>query len=125
MEREKITKIGPVCRFGPGGDYVSTWPTDWADLARQLKGPVSRLQNVLNGIVDALRGEPDTTEDGGLMTEAGAAEEATLFADDWRIVRPAGRKITHRIRTFRKARDFVPPQQATLFDEHLKSAKTA
>jgi hypothetical protein len=123
MEREKTTKIGPVCRFGPGGDYISTWPTDWADLARQMKGPVARLSNVLNGIIDALRG----TEDELIIDEqtANASEQAMLFADDWKILKPAERKTTHRIRAFHKTRNFNSSKQPTLFDEHFKGAKTA
>jgi hypothetical protein len=123
MEREKTTKIGPVCRFGPGGDYISTWPTDWADLARQFKGPISRIQNVINGIIDALRGSEDELIVDELPAET--SEQTMLFADDWKIIRPAQKKTIHRIRTFHKTRNFNSSNQATLFDEHFKGAKTA
>ena len=63
MEREKITRIystsriGPVCRFGPGGEFTSTWPADWANPADQPKNPITKLLNVLAGVADMLRGQ--------------------------------------------------------------------
>jgi hypothetical protein len=66
MEREIITKIGPVCRFGPGGDYVSAWPAsgklvesaDWENPADHPKSTAARLLDVLAGIRDILRSSP-------------------------------------------------------------------
>ena len=51
-----IERIGPVCRFGPGGDYESVWPGDWMEQAGQPKNAISRLLDVIAGMTDVLRG---------------------------------------------------------------------
>jgi hypothetical protein len=136
MEREKTINISPVCRFGPGGDYTSNWPSEWADLVGQPKGPLAGLLNILTGFIEALRGR---TEYKGQMTEDRASEQAFLFPDALMVNKPARNKITHRIRTYkplaRKRHCFSPSRQptsslryegqATLFDAELKDARTA
>ena len=47
---------GPVCRFGPGGDYVSIWPADREIAAKRPKNTIAGLLNVLAGVIEALRG---------------------------------------------------------------------
>ncbi len=76
-------------------------------------------------MIDALRGSADELIMDEQVEIAESPEQAMLFADDWRITRPVERKTTHRIRTFRKAQSFGHSRQTTLFDDHLKSAKTA
>jgi hypothetical protein len=51
-----IERIGPVCRFGPGGDYESVWPGDWMEQAAQPKNAIGRLLDVIAGMTDVLRG---------------------------------------------------------------------
>ena len=51
-----IERIGPVCRFGPGGDYESVWPGDWMEQATQPKNAIGRLLDVIAGMTDVLRG---------------------------------------------------------------------
>jgi len=51
-----IERIGPVCRFGPGGDYESVWPGDWMEQATQPKNAIGRLLDVIAGMKDVLRG---------------------------------------------------------------------
>ena len=51
-----IERIGPVCRFGPGGDYESVWPGDWMEQATQPKNAIGRLLDVVAGMTDVLRG---------------------------------------------------------------------
>jgi hypothetical protein len=51
-----IERIGPVCRFGPGGDYESVWPGDWMEQAAQPKNAIGRLLDVITGMTDVLRG---------------------------------------------------------------------
>jgi hypothetical protein len=127
MEREIITKIhptsriGPVCRFGPGGDYVSAWPADWTNPADHPKSAAARLLNVLEGMIDILRGSPARrnievigpmeiaieqegqlygAKDRAAYTTTGSvakrnrwvSDQPGLFADDWR----AGGTIKHK-----------------------------
>ena len=51
-----IERIGPVCRFGPGGDYESVWPGEWIEQAAQPKNAIGRLLDVIAGMTDVLRG---------------------------------------------------------------------
>jgi hypothetical protein len=51
-----IERIGPVCRFGPGGDYESVWPGVWMEQAAQPKNAIGRLLDVIAGMTDVIRG---------------------------------------------------------------------
>jgi len=51
-----IERIGPVCRFGPGGDYESVWPGDWMEQTTQPKNAIGRLLDVIAGMTDVIRG---------------------------------------------------------------------
>jgi hypothetical protein len=124
MESEKIINIGPICRFGPGGDYTSNWPQDWEIAANQPQGALAKLLNMLFGMIESLRGT--TSEQGipyyvskdrstalprradaeagpGPKHNHGFSEQILLFADDWRAGRPAGYKQNNRIRAHRAA----------------------
>jgi len=130
MEREIITKIGPVCRFGPGGDYESIWPDDWTQQSQQPKNALAGLLNVLAGIIDVLRGsarqyyiegpaeinelsDQETTKNaskpGRSYTAAGSVVERNrwlsnqpgLFTDDWRDGANIKHKPNNRIRAHR------------------------
>jgi hypothetical protein len=77
MEREKTINIGPICRFGPGGEYISVWPAggelacprmslsgvesvDLINPAERPKNALAGLLNVLAGMIDALLGNSNT-----------------------------------------------------------------
>jgi hypothetical protein len=150
MEREKTINIGPVCKFGPGGEYISNWPDEWEIVTDQPQGAMAKLLNMIYGMVESLRG---TTGEQGIpyyvsknrstalprRTDAqagpgpehnhGFSEQILLFADDWRAGRPAGYKQNNRIRAHRavaKKRPYIPAGgQNSLFDSQLESAKTA
>ena len=62
-----IERIGPVCRFGPGGDYESVWPGDWMEQATQPKNAIGRLLDVIAGMTDVLRGGNRCVEVAGPM----------------------------------------------------------
>ena len=51
-----IERIGPVCRFGPGGDYESVWPGVWMEQETQPKNAIGRLLDVISGMTDVIRG---------------------------------------------------------------------
>jgi hypothetical protein len=100
MERERITQIGPVCRFGPGGDYATTWPVDWEEPANQPKTVFGRLLNVLVGMIESLRGDGGYEIDG--PTDVGESLEIieqgmTSYVSKSRRIAdtPAGSAIKH------------------------------
>ena len=130
MEREIITRIGPVCKFGPGGDYESIWPADWQGSANRPKNALAGLLNVFTGIIDVLRGsereyyiegptEIDESFDQetiknvskpgmayspaspGAKRNHGFSEQIWLFADNWRAGRPAKYQPNHGLRAHR------------------------
>ena len=64
MEIERTIQIGPVCKFGPGGDYTEIWPEgseliEFANAEGQQKNALGRLLDMLSGMVQLLRGKPD------------------------------------------------------------------
>ncbi len=62
-----IERIGPVCRFGPGGDYETVWPGEWIEQATQSKNAIGRLLDVIAGMKDVLRGGSRCVEVNGPM----------------------------------------------------------
>jgi hypothetical protein len=130
MERERTIQIGPVCKFGPGGDYTEIWPDgseliEFANAEGQHKNALGRLLNIIAGMARILRGSPDKQyiEISGPMeipiygakdrcaayTEAGSDIENNrrvcgqrrLFADDWRAGADSGGKQNNHIRAHR------------------------
>src|SRR4030042_1470219 len=64
MDRERIIQIGPVCRFGPGGDYTSTWPEgseliEFVNTLAEPKNAIGRLLDIIAGMAQILRGSRD------------------------------------------------------------------
>jgi hypothetical protein len=86
MERDMIRRIGPVCRFGPGGDYESVWPGDWMEEATHPKNAIGRLLDVVAGMTDMLRGSQRNIEIIGPMDigEGTAIEEIQQYGADER-----------------------------------------
>jgi hypothetical protein len=145
MEREIITQIGPVCRFGPGGDYVSVWPVGLTNPADRPKNALAGLINVLAGMIDALRGNSttqgkpyyvcedtrDTDSSTGSVVKDNrrATEQRWLFSDDWRTGGAIRYKPNHRIRAHRavakKRSCITPAENGTLFDADCEVARTA
>jgi hypothetical protein len=146
-----IHQIGPVCRFGPGGDFVRPWPGSKQYL-QNADNPLSRLLSKISTIIGTLENQrqyADVTANKGTidakqMQDAPAPDTATtatsksdsdlcgqtlLFADDYRISQPAKPKPKHHIRAHRRtAKKAVTCQlstQGSLFETHVQSAKTA
>ena len=132
MEHERTIQIGPVCKFGPGGDYTEIWPEgseliEFANAEGQQKNALGRLLDMLSGMAQLLRGRPDKQnieisgpveiaiyeeKDGcAAYTKAGSDIEGNrrvwkqrwLFADDRRTGGAGGRKPDNHIRTHRAA----------------------
>jgi hypothetical protein len=90
MEREKIINIGPVCRFGPGGEFASNWPfyakaskgrpfneNDMLFMEEEEKGVLEKLRNMFVGVIEALRGDnPEYIIDGPM--EIGVSDEQNI-----------------------------------------------
>ncbi len=143
-------KNEPVCRFGPGGDFVSEWPPQDLQAPQLSKKYVSKLFSSLNVIITALLGsELNTTskENSEYVVETTAGEPAysapntvaksdsrfsgqsMLFPDDSRIGLADAHKPKHRIRAYHRAAKKRPAisfaDQGSLFEADFKSAKTA
>jgi hypothetical protein len=78
MEREKIINIGPICRFGPGGDFASNWPDEWEIYANQSHGVFTKLMNMFVGMIDALRGSDADYEIKGPVDVTESTEQEIL-----------------------------------------------
>lgn len=106
MERERTIKIGPACRFGPGGEYTSIWPEDLAEIAKFAacgnKSTNARggLLNVLRGVIEILRGSqrgreieiegPTQVEEGtsaGMMQPYGTGNKPTAYAQTGSVIK--------------------------------------
>lgn len=106
MYRQKHAQIGPVCKFGPGGDFVSIWPERFAGL--YVPGPAYA------GVA------ADNQGDGRLPAQP------MLFADDFRA---AEHKPKRHIRAYRRAAKKKAhlefSRQGSLFAADTHCAKTA
>jgi hypothetical protein len=56
METRKNKQIEPVCRFGPGGDYVSLWPGQATDLSGFFATRLGKIVHSANEVLHALVG---------------------------------------------------------------------
>lgn len=43
----------PLCRFGPGGEFVSDWPINESDLLTENKNPLGRVLNSIANMIGA------------------------------------------------------------------------
>jgi hypothetical protein len=56
METRKNEQIEPICRFGPGGDYMSFWPGQTVELSGFLATRVGKIIHSANEVLHALVG---------------------------------------------------------------------
>ena len=145
-----IHRIDPVCRFGPGGDFVSTWPCNPEDYLRQPQSPLTKLLYSIAKMVgvqaDIERNNYSIGEDENESVQTGSRRvdapantnpqdnnefcgQILLFADDRRACGRAEHKPKHRVRAHRRAAKKRPAlriaAQGSLFEADSKSAKTA
>ena len=148
-ECEKTINIGPICRFGPGGDFVTVWPREPVNMSEEPKSSIAGLLNVIAGMIEVLRGHREIqgkhydAQDGRAADtktgrDAGSnrqtPEQRWLFADDRGTGGTIKYKPHHRIRAhrtasrqricFRQSGDFEQAQ-GTLFETELKGTKSA
>jgi len=122
-DNDKDKQVEPLCKFGPGGDFISVWPTESAELP-QRKGKLKHA--VKNSEADkSAYAAPATV----IKSDSYICGEPMLFADDWRIGVRDGHKSKHRIRTYRRIAKKRPALglsgQGSLFETNFKIAKTA
>jgi len=92
MEREKIINIGPVCRFGPGGEFTSNWPfyagaakgrhvndNDMLFTEEEQKSVLKKLGNMLIGIIEALRGDAEYEIEGPMEISESYEQGVTSY----------------------------------------------
>lgn len=105
MNRYLREQIEPVCKFGPGGDFVSFWP------AEPVKPTQAAALTLVAGSSLHIHGQP------------------LLFPDDCRNKLRAGRKPRHIFRVYNRTDKKRPipnlAEQDLLFEAAFKNAKTA
>lgn len=86
INREK--EFEPLCRFGPGGDFINDWPGDYADLSKLSSNRLGRILNSLSEIIAALLSSehirPATAqiEERSLREAAAAQKEKTDYGSE-------------------------------------------
>ena len=150
MNSSENKQIEPLCRFGPGGDFISDWTLRDMQSIKLPEKYLSKFLNSLNEIMTALLGSDLNTtsmENAEYVVESRTGRPAyaapnaviksdsqlsgqpVLFPDDSRISIAAEHKPKHRIRTYhRTAKKRTPisfADQGSLFEADFKSAKTA
>jgi len=148
-----IHRIDPVCRFGPGGDFVRPWPCNPEDYLQQSQSPLTRLlcsiakmvgtnnvqaEDVRNNYpIGEDENEPVQTNncranspaDTNPQDNSEFCGQILLFADDRRVGKQAEHKPKHRIRAHRRTAKKRPAlriaAQGSLFKADSQSAKTA
>jgi len=56
MDSDRDERIEPVCRFGPGGDFISVWPLESARAIQPSPNRLAKLLTSLSEIITALLG---------------------------------------------------------------------
>ena len=107
MNPDEISQTRPVCVFGPGGDFISIWPS----------GSIQPGDTLMAA---------DTSVKSSIILHH---NETILFPEDTQIHTRTSHKPKHRIRTYRrtakKSSASRPAGQGLLFDDNFKRIKTA
>jgi len=150
MDSRLDNQIEPVCKFGPGGDFVSVWPGEPQQSRQPSTNRLTKLLTSLSEMISTLLGSelntaskenleyaveskadksaysPSTTV---IKSDSLISGEPILFADDRRISVRAGHKPKHRIRAYRRAAKKRSALsfggQGSLFETNFKSARIA
>ena len=130
MDRQgNIHNISPVCRFGPGGDFVNNWPGNAEQYLKKSQNPISKLLCSISKIIDTMQEQSDsvvTIDNTSDPYQEKALDNATnneftntqtvttapdgcdvegqklLFTDDSRTSPTVEHKPKHRVRTHRR-----------------------
>ena len=152
-ERRDFARGEPICRFGPGGDFVSVWPPQSQPLKKQPAKLLSRLNEIITSLIgstskenleyvvesstgksaggrDFAMGEPAySTPTAAIKSDSRFSGRTLLFADDCRTGFGTDNKPKHNIRAYRRTAKKRPvisfADHGSLFEANFKSAKTA
>jgi hypothetical protein len=142
MNNHTDKQIAPVCRFGPGGDFISVWPPQSqphkaqpAKLLTRLNEIIAALLNLsskenLDYVVESNAGKPAySSPTTTLKGDSRFSGRPLLFPDDCRIGLTARNKPKHHIRAYRRTAKKRPAiafaGHGSLFESNFKSTKTA
>jgi len=93
----------PVCKFGPGGDFVTAWPKEPTLPPQPAPTPVIKSDSLF-------------------------PVQPMLFPGDWAIAARTGHKTKRCIRAYHRTAKRKPalslPTQGSLFETSFKSKKT-
>ncbi len=146
MDRFSENNDGPLCMFGPGGEYVTKWQSKKSEVELQ-KGALARVLGVIAEMVADILCF-DNWSEMAIEEKSGDAErsdytptisivrvdselrgEPMLFGDDWRAGGRVRHKPKHRVRTHRrtskKAAGLGVEGQGSLFELDSTRARTA
>ena len=111
MRRQADEQVEPLCKFGPGGDFIAIWQPE-------LLAGSSKTDNTINPTPVA------AIEDSGVLSR-----QPMLFPDNSRTGSPIKHQPKYRVRTYRRAAKKRPAfrlsEQGSLFEPDLASARTA
>ncbi len=150
MDSEADKQFEPVCRFGPGGDFVSIWPES-SEFQLPSQSRLLKVLACLNEIIGGLLGSEfnqsltataktqptpavrfgQSRKSQDVLKGPAVQKEAQpmLFPDDSRIGLRAAHKPRLRIRacrrTTKKRPRIDPGEQGLLFAVELKIVRTA
>jgi hypothetical protein len=141
-EKRDFARGEPVCRFGPGGDFTSSWPPQSQPLKKQPVKLLSQLNEIittllgsaskenLNYVVESSAGKPAySSPTAAIKSDSRFSGWPLLFPDDCRIGLGADNKPKHHIRAYRRTAKKRPAisfaGHGSLFETNFKSAKTA
>ncbi|GEM_PF-2939041 len=150
-QETKIHQIGPVCRFGPGGDFVHAWPSTSKEYLVTTQSPLNALLERISKLIGfeqkqtkadniPYKGTADVPQMQGTRIPnpkaIGIAKnnndilgQTLLFSDNNRTIQSAQPKPKYNIRTSRRAakKGFTCrfPAQGSLFEADKSGIKTA
>lgn len=146
MSRDDNTyRIDPVCRFGPGGDFVRNWPGTPEQYLKQSQSPLTKLLFSISKLINATQEsqqqysvnitedknaiQPDAKTVPTSASDHDVQSQTLLFADDSGTGTGTSHKQKHRVRAHRRTAKKKAPLriagQGSLFDADRQSIKTA
>lgn len=134
FENYSDDKNYPLCRFGPGGSFVSDWPAGQTRTSDPIGKVLQTIAKFIGTVTDELLTKDETAQNGFCLPEAiqltdmedeidfsqsdkpdaqtaanaktdrKLSKEKLLFDNDTGISKPAGNKQNHGVRTCRRAK---------------------
>ena len=129
MKQNRISEDSPLCRFGPGGEYLYNWPPSNYKYKLPVQDKLTRvLMTISDMIGDFVKCPPDivnqpqttetvsgnpkheksallatnTSPDANIKSHQYLPKQQMLFSDDCRACKSNINKPKHNIRTHRK-----------------------